>query len=385
MNEATPSPLASLLVTARDALLERWAQRLLHDPEVPSAQRLSRPALEDNFPVLIERIVQRLERMAANQDGGKPEHSQSEDVGVAHARHRFAAQYTIAEALRELRHFRGAVLDICDEHRSALTIGEARVLHATIDESMEIAASEIEGMAVRRFEHVMAIVAHDLRAPLQVITGHATLLKEGLALGASDCAIVGAALERSSKQMVRLIEDLGLASELELGHLSIQRRSVDARSIVQNVIEQLRYIANRKSITLATTMPEQPVLAVCDPERIEQALGNIVSNAIHFTPRAGQIRIDLKASLKQAMFRVLDSGPGIAPEHREHVFHPFWKGSSTRRTGMGLGLAIARGIVEAHGGTIFVTSPPGSGAVFCFTISLEADEAPSESIEIGSR
>jgi signal transduction histidine kinase len=306
----------------------------------------------------------------------------SKELGVAHARHRFAAEFTAGEALRELSHFRIALLDLSEEVIGPIPSADAILLHTTIDELMAVSATELEHIELNRFEQVMAVVAHDLKTPLQVVAGHAQLLKEGTPMAGSDCATVGAALERSAIRISRLVDDLRITSELELGHLSIQNRRVDVRSIIADVLKQMSYAANRKSITLNSTVPEQPVDAECDPDRIEQALENVVSNAIRFTPTGGHVRVDLKASLKQAMVRVFDEGPGIPPEHYEHVFRPFWKGSSPSSVNMGLGLSIARGIIETHGGTIFVKNSPGTGTVFCFTIPLDKSENSCESIDL---
>jgi signal transduction histidine kinase len=101
-----------------------------------------------------------------------------------------------------------------------------------------------------------------------------------------------------------------------------------------------------------------------------QVFGNLIGNAIKFTPKGGEIRILTSLDNGEVRFTVADSGPGIPPEHLSHVFDRYWQAKSTAKLGTGLGLSIAKGIVEAHGGRIWVESPPGYGAQFNFTLPL---------------
>ena len=382
---STSSPdegrLAWLLVKERDILIERWARRVLDDPAVPSANRLSAPALEDHIPALIGRLLARLARHPPDNWGERVgrEVGGSDDLGVAHARSRFMSHFTVAEALREFSHFRAAVLELCEERAVALGLEEALLLHTTIDEMMTTSANELERTSLRAREQVMAVVAHDLRNPLNIVVGHAARLRAGVPV---DGASVGVALERSAKQMTRLTEDLLVTSRLEAGHLALHRLRVDARTVVESVVAQLGQAATRKHIALSSAVPDREVAATVDLDRIEQALGNLVANAVKFTPKGGKVRVELEASETHATYRVIDTGPGTRPENRENIFRPFWQGPNAARQGVGLGLSIARGIVEAHGGEISVESSPGHGATFWFTLPLVETETPSSSFKI---
>lgn len=372
----TPGRLAWLLVTMRDELLHRWTTRVLDDPAVPDANRLPRPALEDHIPELLERLLKRLARHPDEPWGERVGREVGgSGVGIAHARQRIALNYTLPEALRELSLFRVTVLSVCAEHDVTLSRDEAELFHATIDEMMTTSASELERISRRMYEQLMAVVAHDLRNPLNTITFQAARLKRG-ALDEPEKA--GETLARNAKLMERLIGDLLTFSTLQAGHLAIEAADVDVREIARHTCEQFRPIAERRGIEVSAAVPEREVRVRCDRDRIVQALGNIVANAVKFTPDGGRVGIELDADGSECVFRVRDTGPGIPPEHIEDVFRPFWQAEPNKK-GMGLGLAIARGIVEAHGGEIGVERA-GPGATFMFTIPYGAVPSPSASL-----
>ena len=117
-------------------------------------------------------------------------------------------------------------------------------------------------------------------------------------------------------------------------------------------------------------LPESPVAVWADPDRIGQVLGNLIGNAIKFTPRGGRIALTGRREGGQVRVAVTDQGPGIPERDLEHVFEPYWQARRTARLGAGLGLKIAKGLVEAHGGRIWAESAPGRGATFSFTLPI---------------
>ncbi|MEI8259044.1 MAG: ATP-binding protein, partial [Deltaproteobacteria bacterium] len=122
---------------------------------------------------------------------------------------------------------------------------------------------------------------------------------------------------------------------------------------------------------LAISGSAHAVRLSCDSNRVQQVLGNLVANAIKFTPKGGGITINASLSGSEILFRVADTGPGITEEARAHVFERYWRGKARDlSTGVGLGLFIAKGIVDAHGGRIWVEGAIGGGSVFCFTVPL---------------
>ncbi|WXA89733.1 ATP-binding protein [Pendulispora rubella] len=132
-------------------------------------------------------------------------------------------------------------------------------------------------------------------------------------------------------------------------------------------------------------LPEDEVPIECDPVRIEQAIGNVVSNALKFTPPGGRVWVALERTDTHVIFRVLDTGPGIPPEQRDEVFRPFWQGDKMDRHGVGLGLAIVRGIVEAHGGSVAVDGTAGGGATISILLPSGAHARSSKSFAITRR
>jgi len=371
-----------MLTNSRAVLMERWSARVLNDPDVPDANLLSAPALEDHIPELLDRLIQRLTRHPKagwGEDVGREVGASA--VGVAHAQHRFQLDYSISEALRELSHFRATVLDLCVEQRILLNPDESGLLHATIDEMMRTSASEFERAAVGSCEVAMGVIAHDLRNPLSAISMYAARLRDGHPL---DMAKMADVLSRNVQTMERLVEDLLVYSKIESGQFSVHPADVDLTALVRAACDNYLPAAHRRRIDLSLTVPDHEVSAYCDADRILQALGNLVGNAIKFTPEGGSVRVELEQHDGRCLLRVRDSGPGIRPEHEEHVFRCFWQapGSSSRAglQGVGLGLAIARGIAEAHGGELALERHPPPGASFVLRLPYKGSPRPSISL-----
>ncbi len=211
----------------------------------------------------------------------------------------------------------------------------------------------------------MAFVAHELRNPLSAVLVGTARLQSG-ALETSTRALE--VLARNAALMDRLVADLLTISKLEAGHFTIQCEEVDARAILQDTCDQLGPVALARSIDLDAELPGEPVLVDCDRDRTTQALGNLVANALKFTPQGGQVEVRLEADVQRCVFRVKDTGPGISARDAAAIFQPFWQAPQTSSQGTGLGLAIARGIVEAHGGTLRLEQPSAPGAVFAITL-----------------
>jgi signal transduction histidine kinase len=174
---------------------------------------------------------------------------------------------------------------------------------------------------------------------------------------------------RSAGTMNRLIEDLLEVQRLDSHGIPIECVPIDLSSVLRQAAELLTPLAQARRVALVSIAPDLPRVSA-DAARLHQVISNLVGNAIKFTPADGRIEITAEAGTGEAIVRVRDSGPGIPAEQLPHIFSRFWQGRSTDRRGIGLGLAIARGIVTAHGGRIWAESPPGAGATFSFTIPL---------------
>ncbi len=232
--------------------------------------------------------------------------------------------------------------------------------------------------AVRTRDEVLRIVAHDLRNPLNAISLSAQRLDQLLSSEAPDQTSTMRHLmviRRSVQRSNRLIQDLLDVARLNGGTLSITRGPVDSASLVRQAVELQRPQANEQQIELEGRVSEMPGLIHADRDRLLQVFGNLMGNAIKFTPPGGRIIVQAAPSDHAVRFSVSDTGPGIPPEYLQSIFQPFWQARAGGKEGAGLGLTISRGIVEAHGGRIWAESGGGRGTTFHFCIPLLTDEA----------
>jgi PAS domain S-box-containing protein len=226
--------------------------------------------------------------------------------------------------------------------------------------------------AVQARDDLIAVVSHDLGNPLSAIRIGTSLLlktmpKEELASANWQHLEF---IRQSAQQMENLINDLMDVKRLETGRVSIATRPLDVAELVREVREVFRPIAENRALELHCVVgPELPRVAG-DQQRLSQVLSNLIGNALKFTEAGGRVTIRASTASDVVVFSVSDTGPGIEPEHQPHVFDRFWQARREGRKGLGLGLAIARGIVDAHGGRIWVESTPGVGTTFLFTIPI---------------
>jgi signal transduction histidine kinase len=224
-------------------------------------------------------------------------------------------------------------------------------------------------VAVQAREDMIAVVSHDLGNPLSAIRIGTTLLMR--TLPDDDAHGQRQHLEfirQSANQMESLVNDLLDVKRLDSGTLALDLRGMAVTDVVEQVLQLFQPIAEGRTVRLesrcAALLPE----LAADRQRLTQVLCNLVGNALKFTESGGRVTIDAYQTEDVIMFSVADTGTGIEPEHLPHVFDRFWQARRDGRKGLGLGLAIARGIVEAHGGRIWVESTVGAGSTFLFTI-----------------
>jgi signal transduction histidine kinase len=231
--------------------------------------------------------------------------------------------------------------------------------------------------AVRAREEVLAIVSHDLRNPLSAVTLGGGLLKMSESLAEEDREQVET-IEASAKRMSRLIEDLLDVTRLEGGkRLPIEPATVSPAELLaeaENLFRAQAAVAQVRMIYEAD--PHMPPVHA-DRHRVMQVLSNLIGNSMKFTPAGGRISMRAKLVSEEVLFSTSDTGPGIPPEHQGHIFNPYWQAKRTERLGAGLGLPIAKGIVEAHGGRIWVESEPGRGTDFYFTLPVDTEALTS--------
>jgi signal transduction histidine kinase len=226
-------------------------------------------------------------------------------------------------------------------------------------------------VAVRDRDDVLAIVSHDLRNPINAILLSATMLHEFAPDGLSerDRRQVEV-IRRSAEQTSALLQDLVEVTSLEGGARTLAAQRTEVAPLVGGVVEMFAPLAAHAGLELECGPVDEAPAVLADYGRLLQVFNNLVGNAIKFTPRGGRIRLSCDEAADGLRFAVTDTGMGIDPEHLPHVFDRFWQARAAGRAGAGLGLAIARSIVLAHGGRIGVDSTPGAGSTFWFTLPL---------------
>jgi signal transduction histidine kinase len=221
--------------------------------------------------------------------------------------------------------------------------------------------------AIKARQDTLAVVSHDLRAPLNNVL----LCSNLISTSASDTDTLirfAGMIQRSSYQMEKLVSDLLDVSEMEVGRLRIERIQCEVPTLLDYLRDNFSEPARSKSIQLGIAYPGRTPSLTADPDRIIQVLSNLVGNAIKFTPNGGKVAVDTTVLPDEVRFEVRDSGPGIPEEALHHIFEQFWKTKDSGKRGRGLGLYIAKMIVEAHDGKIWVESDGRTGSVFFFTI-----------------
>jgi signal transduction histidine kinase len=230
-------------------------------------------------------------------------------------------------------------------------------------------AHEVAQNAVAIRDEVMAIVAHDLRNPLGSITMRAALLRE-----TAESRITrdhASSIENVAMRMEYLIKTMLDLTTMEAGRFSLMRSSCGVDDVLHEAMSLFEPLATAKHVVLERSLKDTGLAIHADRERILQVLSNLIGNALKFTPRGGHVSVIAEREGDAVTFAVLDTGPGIPADHLPHVFDRFWKHDTPGIKSTGLGLFIAKGIVEAHGGRIWAESDLGHGARFYFTLPLE--------------
>ena len=243
--------------------------------------------------------------------------------------------------------------------RAALAIDNAR-LHDQVH------------VGIRARDDMIGIVSHDLRNPVnavKMLTG-VMLDRERDEPLSSEMVEYATIIRQAAEQMDALIRDLLDVTRVEAGRLKVDARREDTEELLSDALRTLAPVATQKSLKLRLRSPDElpPVLA--DRERIAQALSNLIGNAVKFSPAGSEIVVQVTVLDTEVQFSVTDTGQGMTPEQLEHAFDRFWQSSRTDRQGAGLGLAITKGIIDAHGGRIWAESAADRGSTFYFTLPI---------------
>jgi two-component system OmpR family sensor kinase/two-component system sensor histidine kinase BaeS len=252
---------------------------------------------------------------------------------------------------------------------------ETRVRIASKDE-LGAVGQAFNQMAARLDEQqrlrkqMVADIAHELRTPISVMQGTLEAMLDGV-LQPDPAELRD--LHGETRRLARLIEDLRILSLADAGQLTLERRPVNLAALIERVVGRMAPLAESRQIALATAINE-PLLSIeADEDRLAQVLTNLIDNALRYTPSGGHVRVQARQADGALHVAVADDGPGIAAEDAPYVFERFWRGDRSRSRhggGSGIGLAIAKHLVEMHGGTIGVESEVGKGSTFRVRLPL---------------
>ena len=304
------------------------------------------------------------ERYRANHRG----HVQG--FGAAHGRARLMGER------QEISGLRKSGEEFPAEASIQRMVVEGKEIYAAVlrDVSARYRAEEALHQAIRARDDMMGIVSHDLRNPASAVK----MLARSIQAEARERSDIPAdvverveIMQQAAVQIDALIQDLLDVTRLEAGRLTVARRNVAPAPLVEAALYSMRTLAESSGVELTASYDDDLPLVYADPERVTQLLSNLVGNALKFTPAGGRVEVRVQPYGDGALVSVVDTGEGIPADQLPHVFDRFFQVTSSRlasRHGAGLGLPIARGIVEAHGGTIWIESAAGRGTTVRFTL-----------------
>ena len=258
---------------------------------------------------------------------------------------------------RTKRNFDGDDLRFAEDlaRLTALALDNAR-LHDTVRASL------------RARDEMMGVVSHDLRNPVAAVKMLSRTLLSAPEIGGTQARESIELISQAAEQMDALIRDLLDVNRLDAGKLVISPVSLDPSVLLTDSLQTLRPLVDEKEIDLDLQIETRLPRVMADPERIQQTLSNLVGNAIKFCQAGSKIVVVARRDADGVVISVVDNGKGIAADHLPRVFDRYWQSSRTDRQGAGLGLAISKGIVEAHGGRIWIESKPGEGTTASFSL-----------------
>jgi signal transduction histidine kinase len=234
----------------------------------------------------------------------------------------------------------------------------------------KLSLAEEEGArALRESERFMAVVSHELRQPLNAAMAAMALLDADVSPESVERA--SRVLRRQLLHMSTLLDGVLDMSRLSLQTLRLNRKPVDVRTVLREALDTVESAAERAGVHARINLPSTPVPVIADAGRLHQVFSNLLTNAVRYTPRGGSVTASIESDDAVATITVADTGQGIAPGDLTNIFEPFWRGGDSSTEGFGIGLALVRGIVELHGGSIAAFSEGrGKGARFCLTLPI---------------
>jgi two-component system, OmpR family, phosphate regulon sensor histidine kinase PhoR len=363
VEHASPQAVAALLKHGKDALLSEWEAQAR---TLPEARHLSAPALRDHLPGLVDELARELEQPQRSQ--------QLMHAFFAHQEQRVELSVTIAQVIEEYRLLRTCIANLTERAGLHLAGETHQFVDAAIDEGIKTAVQgyidRCNKEERRRREEYLTFVVHDLRSPLAAIYNAIVLLERQLGnmiLGDLVQSILAATkrnIERMQALIIKLLhEEQNVRMDL---NVLVERQPVELHKIVDGAIRMLAPLAASCETQIINQVPPN-LTAFADPELMERVFRNLISNSIEFTHR-GTVYVGA-VDIVDGGFEswISDNGQGIPEELKPRVFERFHT-DRKRKGGIGLGLAVVKRIVEAHGGRISLESESGRGTTVRFTV-----------------
>jgi signal transduction histidine kinase/CheY-like chemotaxis protein len=372
--------IGDIIQRDRGIIVDLWAARA--KSEQPSATRVHHDVLLDHLPVFLWELGRSI---SENGDIGRPTRP-----AKIHGDQRWENGWSIAEVVRDYQILRIVLVEYLEKllHRS-LSSAECLTLNVIVDDAIAVsvaAYSVSDKEAAIPKEHSpssstgglfdnLAFLGHELRNLLAPLGNGLQLLKLASA-SPTQIEKTRVLMERQFKAMTRLVEDLLDVPRLARGKFSLKQERLDLVKLVRECIEDRMETYKSAGITLLATIPDLRLETVGDATRISQAIGNILINALKFTDKGGTVIVELQVSAtpKIARISISDNGVGIEQSFLPNIFNSFMQGEQTMersRAGLGLGLALVKGIVELHGGSVVAKSDgPGCGSQFILELPI---------------
>jgi signal transduction histidine kinase len=370
--------VAEVLHASRENLIASWARNVLADPSVPRAREISHPQLIDHMPELLDEIVAALSGSAEAAHGSR-----------RHGETRAVEGYDVAQVVRELGHFREAILDTLHLHGAYLVWPTATIVHRCIDRSVASAVDRMAEVSARAIAserdiarraneskgEFLALMSHEVRNRLNAILGWSRMARRG------DPELTARALEvveRNANLIEALVDDVIDLRRAAEGKLRLQSVPLDLRRAAAAAVESALPRAEERGVEIEVEPGEREAIICGDPARVDQLITNLVDNALKFTAAGGHVRVRVARRAECAELAVEDDGAGIEPGVIDGIFEPFRQAESAdtgRASGLGLGLALVAAIVRGHGGTIRAASAgAGKGTTFIVALPLGTAE-----------
>jgi signal transduction histidine kinase len=361
--EVAPTGRASCVAAvAADPSRQHLADRFRHIEPAADPEGQCAMVLRTGAPVLVERA--HAPRSASSS--GPP------DDGV---------EASIAVPLVARGRVFGVLTFVTTEPRRAYSVDDVALAEAvgrraaiSIDNAKLYEQALQEGQART---DLLAVVSHDLRSPLNAILLSTALLLESPPTTDDERVRRLESIHRSAARMGRIVADLMDLAGSRAGHLAVRVERNHVAPLLREAVEAHEAMAANCGLRIDEANADEALEIECDRDRLLQVFGTLVGNAVKYTPRGGAILLRCETRGADATFSVTDTGPGISLGDLPHVFDPYWQSKSAVRRGLGLGLSIAKSLVEAHGGRIWVESTLGRGATFLFTVPIAGVQATS--------